>query len=73
MDKIKNAIQRIGTDGLLHLLVCYVMVLTFIPLGFVWTSVITWSLAIGKEVYDIVRKTNNIKQVFNDITRDGIG
>jgi hypothetical protein len=47
--------------------------LTFAPLGFGWASVITWSVAVGKEVYDIVRKTNNTKQVFNDIIRDGIG
>ena len=78
MEKIKNAIKSAYhwlslEGGMLHILACYALMLTFAPLGFGWASVITWSVAVGKEVYDIVRKTNNIKQVFNDIIRDGIG
>lgn len=73
MEKIKNIINWIGTDGLLHLLACYALMLTFSPLGFGWASAVTWAIAIAKEAADIARKSNNIQQALNDIIRDAIG
>ena len=78
MEKIKNAIKSAyqwldKEGGLLHILACYAMMLTFAPLGFGWASAITWLIAIAKEVYDFVNKKNNIKQSANDIIRDAIG
>ena len=71
---IKSAYQWIDKEGgLLHLLACYAMMLTFAPLGFGWASAITLLSAIAKEVYDFVSKKNNIKQCANDIIRDAIG
>ena len=78
MEKIKNAIKAAyqwldKEGGLLHILACYAMMLTFSPLGFGWASAITWLIAVAKEVYDLIRKSNNIKQSANDIIRDAIG
>lgn len=58
---------------MLHLLACYALMLTFAPIGFGWASLITWGVAIAKEVADIIRKTNNFQQALNDIIRDAIG
>lgn len=78
MEKIKNAIKSAYhwlslEGGLLHILACYAMMLTFAPIGFGWASAVTWGVAIAKEVYDFVNKKNNIKQCANDIIRDAIG
>lgn len=78
MENIKNAIKSAyqwldKEGGLLHILACYAMMLTFSPLGFGWASAITWLIAIAKEVYDLWRKSNNLKQSANDIIRDAIG
>ena len=58
---------------MLHFLGFMCMMLTLAPLGFAWASAITWLIAIAKEVYDLWRKSNNLKQSANDIIRDAIG
>ena len=85
MEKIKNAINKALAwlnkayqwlsleGGMLHLLACYAIMLTFAPFGFGWASAITWLIAIAKEVYDFVSKTNTLQQALNDIVRDAIG
>lgn len=78
MEKIKNAIKSAyqwldKEGGMLHILACYAMMLTFAPIGFGWASAVTWGVAIAKEVADIIRKTNNFQQALNDIIRDAIG
>ena len=78
MEKIKNAIKSAyqwldKEGGMLHLLACYAMMLTFAPFGFGWASAITWGVAIAKEICDIARKSNTLQQALNDIIRDAIG
>ena len=78
MEKIKNAIksayQWLSLEGgMLHLLACYAIMLTLVPIGYWWASAITWGVAIGKEICDIARKSNNFQQALNDIIRDAIG
>ena len=85
MEKIKNAISKALAwlnkayqwlsleGGMLHILACYAMMLTFAPFGFGWASAITWGVAIAKEVADIARKRNTLQQALNDIIRDAIG
>ena len=41
--------------------------------GLGWASLITWGIALAKEAFDLFRKTNNLKNVANDIIRDAIG
>ena len=78
MEKIKNAIKQAYQwlsleGGMLHFLACYAIMLTFAPLGLGWASLITWVVAITKEAFDLIRKSNNIRNVINDIIRDAIG
>ena len=78
MEKIKNAIkaayQWLNIEGgMLHLIIAYALMLTFAPIGFGWATLITWVVLLSKEVYDLVKKTNNLEQVYNDIVRDAIG
>lgn len=80
MDKIKNAIksayQWLSLEGgMLHFLGFMCMMLTLEPfVGWVLASVISWIIAFGKEAIDyFIRKSNNLKQVLNDIIRDAIG
>jgi hypothetical protein len=85
MEKIKNAISKAlawlnkayqwlnKEGGMLHILACYAMMLTFAPFGYGWASAITWAVAIAKEICDIARKRNTLQQTINDIIRDAIG
>lgn len=85
MGKIKNVIntavawlnkayQWLNIEGgILHLIIAYALMLTFAPIGFGWATIITWAILLSKEVYDLVKKTNNLEQVYNDIVRDAIG
>lgn len=78
MEKIKNAIRAAyqwlnKEGGMLHILACYAMMLTFAPIGFGWATAITWAVAIAKEICDIARKRNTLQQTINDIIRDAIG
>ena len=80
MEKIKNAIKSAyqwlnKEGGMLHFLGFMCMMLTLQPfVGWVLASVISWIIAFGKEAIDyFVLKSNNFKQVLNDIIRDAIG
>lgn len=74
MEKIKNAIKWIGTDGLLHFLVCYAITLTFLPIAGWWSLLIAAIPALGKEGYDyFIQKDNNKEQVIHDLICDAVG
>lgn len=78
MNKVINALKKAyewlnKEGGLLHLLACYALMLTFAPLGIWWATAITWAVAVGKEIADIARKRNTLLQTINDIIRDAIG
>lgn len=74
MEKLKEIIKWIAVDGLLHFLACYAIMLTCEPVvGIWWAKAITATFAIGKEVYDALRGTNNAKQMVHDFICDGAG
>ena len=76
---MKNFINKItkwvGTDGLLHFLVCYALMLTLSPiLGMAWAVLTTTNIAILKEVIDFcIQKDNDISQVMHDLLCDVVG
>ena len=71
MGKIKDILKWIATDGLLHILACNAMMLTLEPMvGIWWAKAITATVAIGKEVIDVLRGANNGKQVLHDLICD---
>ena len=73
-EKLKDIAKWVATDGLLHFLVCYAMMLTFEPMvGIWWAKAITATFAIGKEVIDALRGKNNTQQVVHDLICDGAG
>lgn len=75
MGKIKELMKWVGTDGLLHFLVCYAMMLTLAPIvGIAWSVLATTSMAVFKEVWDFcIQKDNNLEQVLHDAIFDIIG
>ena len=74
MEKLKEIIKWIAVDGLLHFLACYAIMLAFIPMvGIWWTTAITLSTAIGKEVIDVLRAKNNKEQAIHDLICDAVG
>lgn len=74
MEKIKNAIRWIGTDGLLHFLICYAMVLALSPIIGWWAILPTTILAAAKEGWDyFIQKDNDKPQVIHDLICDGAG
>ena len=72
---IKNILKWVGTDGLLHFLVCYALMLTLSPiLGMAWAVLTTTNIAILKEVIDLcIQKDNDISQVMHDLLCDIVG
>ena len=74
MEKIKNVIKWIATDGLLHILACYAIMLTFEPMvGIWWAKAITAACAISKEVVDALRYKITWAQMSHDLICDGVG
>lgn len=74
MGKFMNIIKWVGVDGLLHFLACYACMLTFFPtLGIWWSSAITISIAICKEIVDSIRYKNTWDMIGHDITCDVAG
>lgn len=76
MNNLKNKITKwIATDGLLHFLVCYAMMLTFTPYVGNWIVLgITLAFAFGKEAYDVfIQKDNNYQQAWHDLVCDFAG
>lgn len=71
---MKAIIKWIATDGLLHILVCYALMLTFTPLiGSRWATLLTAVIAASKEIYDILKKRNNFEQSLHDVICDLVG
>ena len=74
MEKLKNIIKWIGTDGLLHFLVCYAMMLALSPIIGWYALIPTAIVAAAKEGYDFhIRKSNNKQQVVHDLICDAAG
>jgi hypothetical protein len=76
MKELINKITKwVGTDGLLHFLVCYALMLTLSPiLGMAWAVLTTTNIAILKEVIDFcIQKDNDISQVMHDLLCDVVG
>lgn len=75
MEKIKNLLRWVGTDGFLHFLVCYAMMLAFTPIvGAWWTLLATVLVALAKEGTDFfVQKDNDKDQVIHDLICDAVG
>ena len=74
MERIKNIIKWIATDGLLHFLVCYALILSLTPLIGFYALIPTIIAALGKEGYDFhIQKDNNREQVVHDLICDGAG
>ena len=74
MEKIKKVILWVGTDGLLHFLVCYAMMLALTPVIGWWALIPTIVVALAKEAYDYhIKKSNNIEQVVHDLICDAAG
>lgn len=76
MKELINKITKwVGTDGLLHFLVCYAMMLTLAPIvGIAWSVLATTGIAVFKEVWDFcIQKDNNLEQVLHDVILDGTG
>lgn len=75
MDSIKQLYKYIANDGLLHILMCIVLMLSFyLIIGYLLSLLITIIFGLIKEIYDyFIQKDNNINQVKHDIICNGIG
>lgn len=74
MEKIKNFFRWVGTDGLLHFLVCYAMMLALSPVIGFYALIPTAIVAAAKEGYDYhIQKDNNREQVVHDLICDAAG
>lgn len=80
MEKIKNAIKSAyqwlnKEGGMLHILACYALMLTFSPMVGVWWSLAaTIFVALLKEFIDFfIQKGNDKKQVIHDLIMDAAG
>jgi hypothetical protein len=84
MGKIKEIINKvagvvpatykwIATDGLLHMLACFAIMLAFTPIVGVWWAMgITTAAAIGKEAFDAI-KGADIDAINHDFVCDAAG
>lgn len=73
MGKIKAILNWIATDGLLHILVCYAIMLALMPvLGLWWATAATIAVAIGKEAVDGM-KGASASAIVHDFICDGVG
>lgn len=73
---IKNVINFIQLDGLLHFLACAIIIFTFAPIvGNIGNAVIIATVvALAKEYLDIlILRTNTWKQSLKDILFDALG
>ena len=73
-ETFKKIKEWVATDGLLHFLVCYAIMLTCEPVvGIWWAKAITAAFAIGKEVIDCLRYKNTWKMMSHDFICDLAG
>ena len=71
---MKKILKWIATDGLLHFLVCYAMVLSLTPIIGFYALIPTTIVAAAKEAYDFhYKKSNNKEQVMHDLICDLAG
>ena len=74
LESLKKIKEWVATDGLLHFLVCYALIVALTPIWGWWTLLVTILVALGKEAWDFfVEKDNNKEQVVHDLICDGIG
>lgn len=75
MNKLKQLYKWIANDGLLHILMCVVLMLSLQPIiGYLLALIITFFFSFYKEYYDSeIQKDNNRKQVIHDLICDIIG
>ena len=73
-EKIKAIATWVAVDGLLHLLVCYAIMLALTPVvGLWWAIAATASAAVAKEVFDALCGRNTWSQMVHDLICDGAG
>jgi hypothetical protein len=75
MERIKILFKWIATDGLLHILVCYSMMLALTPMIGIWLAMLMAMVVSAiKEAYDYcIQKDNNREQVIHDAACDVVG
>lgn len=75
LELIKNFYNWLNTDGLLHILVSSLILISLYILNikFYICLIITICIGLLKEVYDLIKKKNDIKQSLHDIICDLIG
>lgn len=75
MNKLKQLYKWIANDGILHILICIVLMLSFQPIiGYLLSLFITIIFAGMKEIYDYyIQKDNTVDQIKHDIICNGIG
>lgn len=73
MEKLKAIIKWIAVDGLLHFLVCHLLMVTVFPMfpdsttGAIVASSLTAFAIVVKELYDMIAKSATSKQCWHDI------
>ena len=73
-ETLKKIKEWVATDGLLHFLVCYALMVALTPIIGWWALLVTILAALCKEDYDyFVEKDNNKEQVVHDLICDGVG
>ena len=73
-ESLKKIKEWVATDGLLHFLVCYALMVALTPIIGWWALLVTILSALGKEGYDyFVEKDNNKEQVIHDLICDVVG
>ena len=79
IEKIKAFYRWMGTDGMLHALVNYNIMVTVYPIfsnpseGAIVASLLAGFVSLAKEIYDAFTKDVNIKDAWHDVICDGIG
>lgn len=75
MNKLKQLYKWVANDGLLHILICIVLMLSFyLIIGYLLSLIITIIFGLIKEIYDyFIQKDNNMNQVKHDVICNGIG
>ena len=75
MNKLNQLYKWIANDGLLHILICIVIMLSLQPIiGYLLSLFITIIFAGMKEIYDYyIQKDNTIGQIKHDIICNGVG
>lgn len=75
MERLKKLIKWVAIDGLLHILVCYAIMLALTPMIGGWLAMlITLVVSAIKEAYDYyIQEDNDREQVIHDAACDVVG